>query len=118
MKSILQHIITSKNRSLAILIDPDKFDINNTSQFIDNVNKSIASHIFIGGSTVDEYATEKLILAIKPLTKLPIVLFPGDVTQVTNQADAILFKAQAEAQGILEVLTKQAEGLDKIVQIS
>ena len=27
-----------------------------------------------------------------------------------------MFKAQAEAQGLLEVLTKQAEGLDKIVQ--
>ena len=33
-----------------------------------------------------------------------------------GEADAILFKAQAEAQGILEVLTKQAEGLDKIVR--
>lgn len=33
-----------------------------------------------------------------------------------GEADAILFKAQAEAQGIFEVLTKQAEGLDKIVQ--
>ncbi|MER3319736.1 MAG: SPFH domain-containing protein [Allomuricauda sp.] len=33
-----------------------------------------------------------------------------------GEADAILFKAQAEAKGIFEVLTKQAEGLDKIVQ--
>lgn len=33
-----------------------------------------------------------------------------------GEADAILFKAQAEAQGLFEVLTKQAEGLDKIVQ--
>nr|WP_297786972.1 flotillin family protein [uncultured Allomuricauda sp.] len=33
-----------------------------------------------------------------------------------GEADAILFKAQAEAKGIFEVLTKQADGLDKIVQ--
>ena len=33
-----------------------------------------------------------------------------------GEADAILFKKQAEAQGIYEVLTKQAQGLDKIVQ--
>ncbi|WP_375325676.1 flotillin family protein [Flagellimonas sp. GZD32] len=33
-----------------------------------------------------------------------------------GEADAILFKAQAEAKGIFEVLTKQAEGLDKIVK--
>ncbi len=33
-----------------------------------------------------------------------------------GQADAILFKAQAEAQGLYEVLTKQAAGLDQIVK--
>ncbi len=33
-----------------------------------------------------------------------------------GEADAILFKAEAEAKGIFEVLTKQAEGLDKIVK--
>ncbi|GLB53924.1 flotillin [Neptunitalea chrysea] len=33
-----------------------------------------------------------------------------------GEADAILFKAQAEGQGLFEILTKQAQGLDKIVQ--
>ncbi|MCI2230271.1 flotillin family protein [Polaribacter sp. MSW13] len=33
-----------------------------------------------------------------------------------GEADAILFKAQAEAQGLYEVLTKQAAGLDEIVK--
>ncbi|PWK20483.1 flotillin family protein [Xanthomarina spongicola] len=33
-----------------------------------------------------------------------------------GEADAILFKAQAEAQGLFEVLTKQAAGLDQIVK--
>ena len=33
-----------------------------------------------------------------------------------GEADAILFKAQAEAQGLYEVLTKQAQGLDQIVK--
>lgn len=33
-----------------------------------------------------------------------------------GEADAILLKAQAEAQGLYEILTKQAEGLDRIVK--
>ena len=33
-----------------------------------------------------------------------------------GDADAILLKAQAEAQGLYEILTKQAEGLDRIVK--
>ena len=89
MKSILQHIKTEK-RNLAVWIDPDKINRENVSQFLDKVNNSIATHIFVGGSLVLDKATEVLITAIKPLTKLPVVLFPGDVCQVTNKADAIL----------------------------
>jgi flotillin len=33
-----------------------------------------------------------------------------------GEADAILFKAQAEAKGLFEILTKQAQGLDEIVK--
>lgn len=33
-----------------------------------------------------------------------------------GEADAILFKKQAEAQGLFEILTKQAQGLDQIVK--
>ena len=33
-----------------------------------------------------------------------------------GEADAILLKKQAEAQGLYEILTKQAEGLDRIVK--
>lgn len=33
-----------------------------------------------------------------------------------GEADAILFKRQAEAQGLYEILTKQAQGLDQIVK--
>ena len=35
-----------------------------------------------------------------------------------GEADSILFKKQAEAQGLYEILTKQAEGLDRIVKAS
>lgn len=88
--NILKAIQTTK-RNLAVLIDPDKFNIEIASQFIDKVNNSILTHVFVGGSTVAVNATEKLVSAIKPLTNLPIVLFPGDVSQVTNKADALLF---------------------------
>jgi flotillin len=33
-----------------------------------------------------------------------------------GEADAILFRKQAEAQGLYEILTKQAEGLDRVVK--
>lgn len=94
MKNILQNISTSiaKNEKLlAVLIDPDKMKLANVSSFISKVNQSIATHIFVGGSEVDEGLTEALVIEIKKNTKLPVVLFPGDVIQITDKADGILF---------------------------
>ena len=76
---------------MAVLIDPDKMAIERVSNFIVKVNQSIATHVFVGGSTVNKFATEKLVIEIKKYTRLPIVLFPGDISQITNQADALLF---------------------------
>ena len=92
MKNVLEHIQSSaKKKLLAVLIDPDKLEIDTLSQFIDNVNNSLITHIFVGGSTVENNVTQQLVSALKPLTSLPIVLFPGDVTQIANDADALLF---------------------------
>ncbi len=83
--------ILNGEKLLAVLIDPDKFSIENVGSFIKKVNESIATHIFVGGSTVANLVTEILVAEIKKYTNLPIVLFPGDVSQITNEADAILF---------------------------
>jgi putative glycerol-1-phosphate prenyltransferase len=83
--------IEKREKLLAVLIDPDKFSIGNTFRFFEKVNASIATHVFVGGSTVEISATEVLVKEIKKHTNLPIVLFPGDVTQITNEADGLLF---------------------------
>lgn len=93
MSLIYQNILTSISKGeklLAVLIDPDKTP-EGISGFIQKVNNSIITHIFVGGSTVDESATEILVSEIKKLTNLPVVLFPGDIIQITDSADAILF---------------------------
>ena len=80
-----------KKRLLAVLIDPDKFSLDTTACFINLVNQSLATHIFVGGSVVEASKTDLLIRAIKEYTDLPIVLFPGDLCQISIYADAILF---------------------------
>ena len=92
--SIYQNILKAKKESkklLAVLIDPEKIDIENIPLFFEKVHQSIATHIFVGGSTDKNNQTKNVVIAIKNVTKLPVILFPGDVTQITNTADGILF---------------------------
>jgi len=115
MKKILEHIRSSvKKKHLAVLIDPDKLKKEALSQFIDNVNKSIITHIFVGGSTVENNVTQELILAIKPLTNLPIVLFPGDVSQISNDADALLFLSLVSGRNPEYLIGQHVKSVSKL----
>ncbi|HWS60051.1 MAG TPA: geranylgeranylglyceryl/heptaprenylglyceryl phosphate synthase [Flavobacterium sp.] len=92
--NIYNQILKSKNSNhklLAILLDPDKIDLDNATILIEKINQSPATHIFIGGSTVENNILDELILKVKQNCDLPIILFPGSYTQISNQADGILF---------------------------
>ncbi len=94
MTRIYKNIIASKSKNeklLAILIDPDKVNINEISILVEKINQSPATHIFIGGSSVENQIIDELILSIKEKSELPIVLFPGNPSQISNKADGILF---------------------------
>lgn len=82
---------TSNKKLLAILLDPDKLVLENLDLLITKINDSPASHIFIGGSQVENNILDELILAIKTYSTLPIFLFPGNPSQISDKADAILF---------------------------
>ena len=94
MTNIYNHILKSKvenEKLLAILLDPDKIDLDNMEILTEKINHSPATHIFIGGSLVKTNILDELVLKIKEDCDLPIVLFPGNPSQISDQAEALLF---------------------------
>lgn len=92
--TIYQEILAAKatyRKLLAILLDPDKIVWENIADLIYNINQSPATHIFIGGSQVESTILDDLIIKIKQDCNLPIVLFPGHPSQISNHANGILF---------------------------
>jgi phosphoglycerol geranylgeranyltransferase len=94
MDNLYSQILKAKannQKLLAILLDPDKILWDNLSVLISKINHSPATHIFIGGSLVTTTIFDELIAKIKQNCNLPIVLFPGNPSQISDKADAILF---------------------------
>ncbi|WP_158728998.1 MULTISPECIES: geranylgeranylglyceryl/heptaprenylglyceryl phosphate synthase [unclassified Flavobacterium] len=94
MKTIYSEILKAKEKGsklLAILLDPDKITIAQMSVLIPKINQSPATHIFIGGSHVTTNILDELIITLKRDCALPVVLFPGNPSQISDKADAILF---------------------------
>jgi putative glycerol-1-phosphate prenyltransferase len=92
--NIYEQIIQAKRNGqklLAILLDPDKIALENLEGLLQKINQSPATHIFVGGSIVQTTILEELMAILKQKTNLPVVIFPGDPSQISPQADAILF---------------------------
>ncbi len=71
---------------LIILIDPDKYNLD----LIDLANVCKVSYIFVGGSSIKKNNFEKTIKSIKSKTQIPVIIFPGDETQISKFADGLL----------------------------
>ncbi len=91
---ILDYINKAKNNNeklLAILLDPDKINLDQLPLVIKKINDSDANLIFVGGSLLFKNILDNFIKTIKKYSDLPVVLFPGSAIQISNEADAILF---------------------------
>ncbi|CAM3571273.1 geranylgeranylglyceryl phosphate synthase [Flavobacterium saliperosum S13] len=91
---LYNEILSAKRKGqklLAILLDPDKIALDEVAVLTDKINRSPATHIFVGGSIVEATIIDELIVRLKQKTVLPVVLFPGNPSQISNEADAILF---------------------------
>ena len=94
MTNIYNNILKSKTNNeklLAILLDPDKINLSNIETLTNKINQSPATNVFIGGSTFEGNHLDELIIQIKENCDLPIVLFPGNPSQISDKADAVLF---------------------------
>ena len=94
MKNIYQDIQTAKSNQqklLAILLDPDKVSVTAIGKLAKKINLSPASHIFVGGSSFEGNHLNELLKVLKSQINLPIVLFPGNPSQISPEAHGILF---------------------------
>lgn len=71
----------------AVLIDPDKFE---STEVIHLAESAKADFIMVGGSLLTTGNFEQCIATIKKSTQLPVIIFPGNNLQISNEADAIL----------------------------
>ncbi len=87
----IQHAKKAGEKLLAILLDPEKVILDKINETVAGIEALNADFIFVGGSIVPLNKTQVLVEELKKRTSLKIVLFPGDVSQITEQADALLF---------------------------
>ncbi len=82
---------SSGGKDIAILIDPDKFSSDRIVALKKAVEKFRPSYFFVGGSLLISGDLDETIQILKKHFNLPVLIFPGDHSQVSSHADGILF---------------------------
>lgn len=70
-----------------------------------------ASAVLVGGSSaIDQLELAEVVAEIKNSVKIPVILFPGNVTGVSPKADAILFSSLLNSEDPYFITGAQALG--------
>ncbi len=76
-------------KSIAVLLDPDKAKGNKLRTLLDIAQKSQTDFVLVGGSLTFS-SVDNLIDEVKSQCSIPVILFPGNLLQLTHKADTIL----------------------------
>lgn len=77
-----------KKKAVSQLIDPDKYDdrsLNETVAYALNAGIDF----FLAGGSLTGQPVSRLISMLKSLSDKPVILFPGNLVQLTTNADAV-----------------------------
>jgi len=88
---IYQSIIEKlkKGKLFALQVDPDKHTAGSLSKIARAAERNSVDFILAGGSMVFK-PVQQSIRVLKEQCDIPIILFPGNILQITEEADGIL----------------------------
>ena len=113
----LKSELKKKKALLFVLIDSEVSKLEASKKLAKDVEKIGASAILIGGSSAtDQIEMAKVVKSIKQGIKIPIILFPGNITGVVPDADAILFSSLMNSENPYFITQAQALGAPTVLK--
>jgi len=113
----LKSELKKKNALLFVLIDSEVSKLESSRKLAQDVEKVGVSAILIGGSSAtDQIEMAEVVKGIKKGIKIPIILFPGNVTGVVPDADAILFSSLMNSENPYFITQAQALGASSVLK--
>jgi phosphoglycerol geranylgeranyltransferase len=93
-RSVYQYLMDIRKNHDAgflVLIDPDRSTPRNVTEKAKQCRDAGVDAILIGASIMMDGGFEEAVESVKSAVDIPVIIFPGEISQVTSRADAILF---------------------------
>src|SRR5690554_7866235 len=108
----------SKTGQIAVLIDPEETNSEEKLQrIVEKAEFSKIDYFFIGGSTVTRKDFKQVTSILKRLTRIPLVVFPGDYQQLSNDADALLYLSLLSGRNPEYLIGQHVKSAQEVLQL-
>ncbi|HET6566598.1 MAG TPA: geranylgeranylglyceryl/heptaprenylglyceryl phosphate synthase [Rhodothermales bacterium] len=87
----LQHVRNEKGAGFIVLIDPDKLEPRHLPRVAAACEHADVDAFFLGGSLLHATELDDYVRCLKDATTLPVIGFPGYLSQISGVLDAVLF---------------------------
>lgn len=87
----LREAVKKKGAGYMVLIDPDKQSPEQAARTARQAEAAGADAILVGSSITLDDTLNQTLVALKKAVSLPIIIFPGSSTHVSQYADAVFF---------------------------
>lgn len=111
--SVYDKLIQVKNEKGAgyfVLIDPDRWELDQVDGFVDRINKSGADAIMVGSSLILGESLQKKMKRIHEVADLPVILFPGNLSQLSPHVDAVFYLVVISGRNPQFLIGDQVQG--------
>jgi phosphoglycerol geranylgeranyltransferase len=117
IENYLKNERKEKGALLFVLIDSEVSDMDHASKLSQEVEKLGSSAILVGGSSAtDQMEMSQVVKNIKKSIKIPVILFPGNITGIVPEADAILFSSLMNSENPYFITQAQALGAPNVLK--
>ncbi len=112
MKTKIYHylldVVKKKVAGYFVLIDPDQKNHSYIEELVQAANESEVDALLVGGSLMMDAGNHDRVAQIKKNANMPVIFFPGGVTQLNGHYDAMFFMSLLSGRNPHYLIGEQA----------
>lgn len=108
---------SSGKRSYWVLLDPDDYTVDKGAEMALRAQDAGVDALLIGGSLIHTNRFGEFVHRVRQSVKIPAILFPGDATQLSADANAILFLSLISGRNPVNLIGEHVKAAPRIKEL-
>jgi putative glycerol-1-phosphate prenyltransferase len=113
----LLEVVRRRGAGFLVLLDPDRLGTAHLATLAEQCAQSDVDALLVGSSLLLSSRFQEVLEKIKERVRLPLIIFPGNMAQISAHADAILYLSLISGRASQHLIEQQVRAAPLIKEI-